>query len=193
MRNSIKLIKVISRKIAIRTAQLKDNKTVLDQVKGDIKLTLPIKIPPYQTITISGMTNVTAHTKCVNIVTEPGENNNYTVPCFSHMRPSSKRASIALQNLTSKSIELKKGTVVAQVQAANAIPPMLVNKNDNTNNNADDLDTNLKPTKERIEKLLSKVDLSGADEWSEDNKQKLRSLDHCLLNTMVSSHWRILN
>ena len=31
-------------------------------------------------------------------------------------------------------------------------------------------------SKERIEKLFSKVDLSGAEDWSEDNKQKLRSL-----------------
>ena len=32
------------------------------------------------------------------------------------------------------------------------------------------------PSKERIEKLFSKVDLSGAEDWSEENKQKLRSL-----------------
>ena len=73
-------------------------------------------------------------------------------------------------------IEIKKGTVVATVQAANIIPPMLAAKSSNTNNNADDDNTNKTPTPERIEKLFSKTDLSGADSWSEENRLKLRSL-----------------
>ena len=192
---------IISRKIAIRTAQLKENKSVLTQVKGDVKLTRPIKIPAYQTISVSGMTNVTAHSKRVNIVTEPGSNNDYTVPCYSYMKPGSRRANVLLRNLTSNPVELNKGSVVARVQAANAVPPMLrtryvasegeakrntrksafgrgnarSNRND-SNNTEKTNDTMKEPSKERIEKLFSKVDLSGAEDWSEENRQKLRML-----------------
>ena len=189
------------RKIAIRTAQLKENKSVLTQVKGDVKLTRPIKIPAYQTISVSGMTNVTAHSKRVNVVTEPGSNNDYTIPCYSYMKPGSQRANVLLRNLTSNPIELNKGSVVARVQAANAVPPMLrmryvaskgkakrdtrksafgrgnARSNQNDSNNKEKTDNTMEePSKERIKKLFSKVDLSGAEDWSEDNKQKLRSL-----------------
>ena len=195
---------IISRKIAIRTAQLKENKSILAQVKGDVKLTRPTKIPAYQTITVSGMTNVTAHSKRVNVVTEPGDKNQYTVPCYSYMRPGSRRANVVLQNLTGKTIELKRGLVVAQIQAANKVPPMLrtretasecasgkprkgsafergpprhkqSNRNDSNNIN-EKIASSDEPSKERIEKLFSKVDLSGADDWSEENRRKLHSL-----------------
>ena len=95
---------IISRKIAIKTAQLKENKTVLDKVNGDVKLTCTIKIPPYQT---SGITRVTEHVKRVNIVTEPRDQDEYTVPCYSYMRPGSRRASVVMRNLTNQTIEIK--------------------------------------------------------------------------------------
>ena len=195
---------IISRKIAIRTAQIKEKKSILAQVKGDVKLTRPVKIPAYQTISVSGMTNVTAHSKRVNVVTEPGDGNQYTVPCYSYMRPGSRRANVVLRNLTGKSIELKRGLVVAQIQAANKVPPMLqtretaseratrnprtksaferVSPRHNQNNQNDSNNTNEKgvstdePSSERIEKLFSKIDLSGADDWSEESRSKLRSL-----------------
>ena len=87
---------IISRKIAIKTAQLKENKTVLDKVNGDVKLTRTIKIPPYQTVTTSGITSVTEHVKRVNIVTEPRDQDKYTVPCYSYMKPGSRRASVVM-------------------------------------------------------------------------------------------------
>ena len=191
---------IISRKIAVRTAQLRDNKTILDKVRGDVRLTRPIKIPARNTITVSGMTNISAHSKRINIVTEPGDNNEYTVPTYSFMKPGSSRANVVLRNLSSKPVYMKKGAVVAQVQAANAVPPMLQarcaaseredgiskkraasertssrsskgNVNINSNQNKD-----VKPSSERLDKLFSKVDLSGSEEWSEENQAKLRAL-----------------
>ena len=191
---------IISRKIAVRTAQLRDNKTILDKVRGDVRLTRPIKIPARNTIIVSGMTNISAHSKRINIVTEPGDNNEYTVPTYSFMKPGSSRANVVLRNLSSKPVYMKKGAVVAQVQAANAVPPMLQarcaaseredginekraaserassrsskgNVNINSNQNKD-----VKPSSERLDKLFSKVDLSGSEEWSEENQAKLRAL-----------------
>ena len=82
---------IISRKIAMKTAQLKENKDVLDKVTGNVKLTRKVTIPPFETLTLSGVTHINAHSKRVNIVTEPREGiDEYTVPSYSYMRPGSK-------------------------------------------------------------------------------------------------------
>ena len=54
---------IISRKVAIKQLHMKENKDVLDQVKGDVKLTRKIVIPPLETISVSGMTNINKHSK----------------------------------------------------------------------------------------------------------------------------------
>ena len=90
------------------------------------------------------------------------------------MRPRSKRASVVLQNLSEKPQILAKGTVVVKVQAANLIPPKLAPTFTNSNsNNAND---SSEPTPERIEKLFSKLNISGVENWSEENQLKLRQL-----------------
>ena len=81
------------------------------------------------------------------------------------MRPGSKRATVTLRNLSEKPQTLIKGTVIACVQAANLIPPKLAPREANTNNNNDT--TPIEPTTERIKKLFSKLNLSGADHWEE--------------------------
>ena len=43
--------------------QLKENKDVLAQVKGEVKLTRKVAIPPLDTIHVSGLTNIDENTK----------------------------------------------------------------------------------------------------------------------------------
>ena len=54
---------VISRKIVMKQMHLKENKDVLSQVKGEVKLTRKVIIPPLDTINVSGLTNINKHTK----------------------------------------------------------------------------------------------------------------------------------
>ena len=54
---------IISRKVAIKSIQLKENKDVLDKVTGDVKLTCNVQIPPIETVTVYGITTVNSHTK----------------------------------------------------------------------------------------------------------------------------------
>ena len=54
---------IISRKVVIKQMQLKENKDVLTQVKGEVKLTRKVVIPPLHTINVSGLTNINNHTK----------------------------------------------------------------------------------------------------------------------------------
>ena len=95
----------------------------------------------------------------MNIITEPREDSDeFTVPCYSYMRPGSKRAAVALQNLSERLQVLKKGTVIAKVQAANLIPPKLAPRFTNANNN--NSNQAFEPSPERIEKLFSKLNIS---------------------------------
>ena len=54
---------IISRKIAVKSMQLKENKDVLDKVSGDVKLTRKIVIPPMDIVHISGITKINSHSK----------------------------------------------------------------------------------------------------------------------------------
>ena len=127
---------IISWKVIVKQMQLKENQDVLSQVKGEVELTQKVVIPPLDTINISGLTNINRHTKRVNIVTEPREDEDqYTVPCYSYMRPGSKRAAVALRNLSERPQVLKKGTVIVSVQAANIVPPKLAPRFTNVNTN----------------------------------------------------------
>ena len=162
---------IISQKIAMKTAQLKENKDVLDKVTGNVKLTCKVIIPPLETVTISGVTHVNAYSKRVNIVTEPREDiDEYTVPSYSYMRPGSKQAEMALLNLFNRPVILKKGTVVATVKADNKVPPMLAPKI----HKKKDLKKEQIPEKTPagIEKLFNKLDLSGMNGWSLCQNQK---------------------
>ena len=90
------------------------------------------------------------------------------------MRPGSKRAAVALRNLSEKPQVLNKGTVIAKVQAANMVPPKLAPRFTNVNTN--NANQSSEPSPECIEKLFSKLNISGADEWLEENRLKLRQL-----------------
>ena len=62
---------IISCKIAVKSMQLKENTSVLDQVSGDVKLTRKIVVPPMDTVHVSGITKINSHSKRLNIITEP--------------------------------------------------------------------------------------------------------------------------
>ena len=54
---------IISRKVAVKSLQLKENKDVLDKVTGNVKLTRNVQVPPMEILTVSGITTVNSNTK----------------------------------------------------------------------------------------------------------------------------------
>ena len=79
-----------------------------------------------------------------------------------------------MRNLSEKVQIIKKGTIIASVKAANLVPPKLAPRYTNENNS----NNNEKPppTPERIQKLFSKLDLKGAENWSPDIQTKLNQV-----------------
>ena len=84
-----------------------------------------------ETIEATGISKVPNHEKRVNIIIEPSPvdwqgNEIYTIPGYNVLKAGSMRVGMTLQNLSSRTITLKKGTVVVHVTAVNEIPPKLV-------------------------------------------------------------------
>ena len=126
------------------------------------------------TVHVSGITKINSHNKRLNVINEPRVDlDEYTLPSYTCMRPGSKRVGVALMNLSNAPITLNKGTVVATVKAANIIPPMLAPKPPNENSKPEEIP---KKTPARLEKLFSKLDLSGMDDWSPIQKDSMRKV-----------------
>ena len=96
----------------------------LDTIRGHVKVTKAITIPPFQTVQATGITNCNTHFKRVRVITEPTDRFDNeavrTVTIYSTLKPGSSRVSIGLWNLSCKSVKPK--TVVAEVAAAKIVP-----------------------------------------------------------------------
>ena len=158
----------------MKSAQLKTDKDILEQVKSEVKLGRKVTIAPLDSVHVSGITHIHSHTKRVNVMTEGWEDlDEYTMPSYSFMRPGSKRAGVTLMNLSSELVVLKKGTVVPHVKPANLIPPMLAPRNENNNAQQDEIP---KKTPAQIQKLFSKLDLSGMENWPKEKQDEMKKV-----------------
>ena len=160
----------------------------LDKVGGTMKLTKTVEIPPFCTIHVHGITKVKGHDKRVNIIVEP-RNNGYNpsvvaVPSYACLKPGSSKIKMSLRNLTSKSIMTKVKSIVAQLATANAVPSMLASKNpqeseeneDKNPGSPDKGQIKAQLTKEQLEKLFAKLDLSGIEDWSDEDHEEVWKL-----------------
>ena len=108
-----------------------NKKSLIDQISNDVKLTKNVTIKPLETIETTGISKVPNHEKCVNIIIKPlpvdrPGNLVYTVPGYNFLKAGSKWMGLALKNLSSKTVTLKRGTIVAHISAANEVLPKLV-------------------------------------------------------------------
>ena len=178
----------VNRRIRVRQLQV-DNESQLNNIKGTVKLTRKVKIKPGQTQKVKARSNHPLNGKRVNVILEPTEeeDGNYTVPSYNFVKGNSRSVHVGLRNLSCRTVTLKKGAVVAQLSPANTIPKMLaprhesvdhelefVNKQGLKNDKLEFVaDTNSVPklTKERRDKLFSKLDLTGYDEWTPEQRK----------------------
>ena len=135
----------------------------------------------------------------MRVITEPTDRFNNeavrTVTIYSTLKPGSSRVSIGLRNLSCKSVTVKPKTVVAEVAAANIVPISIApklegeEKQDLKKEYEEQIDAKrledleqvkepklepLSPEKEKL--LFEKVDLSGANEWSSEDQEKVKEL-----------------
>ena len=131
------------------------------------------------------------HDKRVNIIVEP-KNNGYNpslvdVPSYACLKPGSSKINMSLMKLTSKSIMIKAKSIVAQLVAAIAVPTMLASKNPQESEKNEDEKTGfpnmgskgqikLQLPKEQLEKPFDKLELSGIEDWIDEDQEEVQKL-----------------
>ena len=157
-------------------------------------------IPPRQALKTVGMANLPVLSKRVNIATEAiagfQEGKLELCPSYEYVKPGSLKVAVALYNNTWEKIALTKRTIVAKVTTVNAIPPMLaptksmyhdIPKYDEnqklktlvlgnipkSQNEVQHQPLKPEPTQEHLNKLFSKLDLKGIEDWPEADQNEV--------------------
>ena len=180
----------VNRQIQARRIQL-ENSSQLDKIAGKVRLTRKIKLKPNQSLKVRARCTNPLNTKRVNVIIEPtdDEEGSYTIPAYTYLKSNSRSVHVGLRNMSCRAVSLNKGTVVAELSPANAIPKMLAPKlascqlefAKNQDLKSDELEfansTNSQPklTKERRDKIFSKLDLTGYDDWTQDQRDKMNA------------------
>ena len=66
----------------------------------------------------------------MNVIIEPtdDEEGSYTIPAYTYSKSNSRSVHVGLHNMSCSTVTLHKGTVIAELSPANAIPKMLASK-----------------------------------------------------------------
>ena len=131
----------------------------------------------------------------MNVIIEPtdDEEGSYTIPAYTYLKSNSRSVHVGLRNMSCRTVSLNKGTIVAELSPANAIPKMLAPKlascqlefAKNQEPKSDELEfassTNSPPklTKERRDKIFSKLDLTSYDDWTQDQRDVMNATIEC--------------
>ena len=131
----------------------------------------------------------------MNVIIEPtdDEEGSYTIPAYTYLKSNSRSVHVGLRNMSCRTVSLNKGTVVAELSPANAIPKMLAPKlascqlefakNQGLESNelefANSTNSQPKLTKERRDKIFSKLDLTGYDNWTQDQRESMNATIEC--------------
>ena len=161
----------------------------LESVEGKIKLPKRVVLKPFETVLVSGISGSKLHRKRVNVMVDrvEGSLGDDVVPVnsYSILYPGSSRAKMALRNMTPREIVLKAKTCVARMAAANVVPHMLAPKIVGNSEDKAQMESvgdegeevKLAPlSPEQQEKLKSRLDLTGINDWSQEDKKAVEEL-----------------
>ena len=143
-----------------------------------VRVTSKCTVPPFGHKAIHGKVNLVVHGYKMNMMTHGLEKRSPSLPLgidvqtvYATLADGSNRVTVVLRNNTQDWLEVKKGVLIAQMEAANKVPKVT--------NLFSAEQTKEQPTlteAERQDLLLEKLDLSGLEAWPEDQAGKARSL-----------------
>ena len=184
----------VNRHIQARRVQL-ENSTQLDKITGKVRLTKNMKLKPNQSLKVKARSSNPLNTKRVNVIIEPtdDEEGSYTIPAYTYLKSNSRSVHVGLCNMSCHTVTLHKGIVVAELSPTNAIPKMLAPKlvscqlefakNQGPKSNklefVDSTNLQQKLTPEQRDKLFSKLNLTGYDDWTQDQCNAMDDVIEC--------------
>ena len=165
----------------MKSETLKDPEFDLNQVQGTVKLTEDVTLLPFETVHVSAKSSVWGHFKRVLVLMEKLEKENDSavepVSSYSILHPGSNQVWIVLHNLSARKVTVQAKSSIATISAANEVPKMLAPKISETESEKDILidgeQIKITPLDEiKQKKLNEKLDLSGIEHWTEEQKSQ---------------------
>ena len=163
---------------------------IVSKLDSDVKLVKDTTINPFGTVKAKGILRKPPnHYKRINVVVDDLRENRYckdigVVHQLQILKPGSDKIPMVLQNLSGRTLKLKRGTRVANVEASQVVPPLdaslerenmdeKVTKDITKESQSEDLP---KEDDERVSKILEKLDLEGIETWTEQQQCSVRKL-----------------
>ena len=174
---------MVATKLTMKEAQVLDieEAQIVSQLDSNIKLVRDTTLGPFETIEMKGILRKTPnHYKRMNVVVDDlRERRSYkdipVVHQLQILKPGSDRIPMVLQNLSGRTLKLKKGTNVTHVEASQVVPlfDYPLERGDVCEEVTEDItkesqsEDSPKEKDERMSKILEKLDLTGIESWTE--------------------------
>ena len=155
----------------LKAISVSDPNFNLDQVKGSMVISEEVIIPALQITVVKGLTTITGHHKWVHILVESSPK------CTNVFIPGNSDIEVIIQNRFGRGVELKPGTKIGTVIAANIVAIMQVSNGFDVTGQervssmlaqVESLDI-LRDTSDMgrndLKDILQKLNLSGMEEW----------------------------
>ena len=92
----------------VKSTQVQEPEFDLSLIKGQVRITKAVSIPPFETVHVPRLTGCNSHFKRVHVMTEASERFNHeavkTICAYSMLKLGSSRVSTGLRNLSCKSV-----------------------------------------------------------------------------------------
>ena len=183
---------LVATKLTMKEAQVLniEEAQIVSRLDSNVKLVGDIILGPFETIKMKGILRKTPnHYKRMNVMVDDlGERRPYKDIAVVHqlqvLKPGSDRIPMVLQNLSGRTLKLKKGMNVAHVEASQVVPlfnePLErgdvceeVTEDITKESQSEDL---TKEKGKRMSKILEKLDLTGIESWTEQQQCSVMKL-----------------
>ena len=158
----------------------------LVSIKGKVKFTKAVTVPPKGELQVVGVTAVKGYTKRCHVIVEPyGEKQGkYKVtPVYTDLKPGSLRVKVLVTNDSNRPVQLPAKMVIGVISAANVVPAMIAPKNmlaKDWDQSQSQLASCAKPKEEELARrgklVVEQIDLSSIQNWSQSLQQQVREL-----------------
>ena len=155
---------------------------IVSQLDSSVKLAKDIIVGPFETVETKGILWKTSnHYKRMNIVVDelPGQKSYSDIVVVAQLqilKAGSDRVPVALQNLTSRTMRLKKGMNAAHVEASQVVPSLEESAEGEKVHENNSGEVPMGEKNERMSKILQQLDLTGIGSWMEQQQNLVKKL-----------------
>ena len=174
----------VAMRLSMRELQVVDveEAQIVSQLDRSVKLAKDVIMGPLETVETKGILWKTPnHYKRMNIVVDelPGQKSYRYIVVVAQLeilKAGSDRVPMVLQNLTSRTLRLKKGMNVAHVEASQVVPSLEEPAEEEKAHENSSGKVPMGERNERMSKILQQLDLKGIGSWMEQQQHLVRKM-----------------